>query len=166
MKRLTAKDATERKMLQDTPTPNFYAFSCENPLLEDEDLNDVVPIRTPPIPEARSSKNIQQHQQPTPGNSCLNNMDALALTNRRCELVELSNLLGFGSGEGFGADKTFMNYLGHGHHQQDLCLMQKNCVLDVLLNNATASGLFYGHLMPNKSDFLMNTRYWSGGPTH
>ena len=166
MKRLTTKDTATRKMLQDTPTPDFYALSCENPLLEDDDLNTAGPILSvTPIQDIRISRNIQQHQEPTPGNTYLKNIDALALANRRCGIVGLGNLLVFSPGEGLCGNNTFVNpHLGH--YQQDLCSMQRNCVLDVLLNNANSSGLFHGHLMPNKADFLSNTRYWNGDPTH
>jgi hypothetical protein len=151
MKRLTAKDAAARKMLQDTPTPNFYVLSYETPVPEqDDDLSAAGPIFTPTIeaPEVRriSKNDIQQHQQSTPGNAnTIHNMGALALlANRRCGvLVGRSNHLGFGLGEGFGGNNnTFMNhYLGR--HQQDLRHLQRNSVLDtlVLLNNANSSGL-------------------------
>ena len=138
MKRLTVKDTATRKTLQDTPTPNFYALSCENPLPEDDDVKAAGSIRPANIePEVRRSHFQEQHQ-PT-RTTYLDDLETLALANRCCGVVGLGKLLGLGQSHGVGGSNAF--FLNHLGHHQDLCMIQ-NSFLNSLLLNANSSALF------------------------
>lgn len=142
MKRLTVKDTATRKTLQDTPAPNFYALSCENPLPKDKDINAPGTI-LPAIcvePEVTRS-NFQPQYEPTES-TYLDDLERLALANRCCGVVQLGKLLGLGSGQGSsigGSNAFFLNHLLS--HQQDLYMIQ-NGFLNSLLLNANSSALF------------------------
>jgi hypothetical protein len=138
MKRLTVKDTATRKTLQDTPTPNFYALSCENPLPEDEDNKAAGSIRPANIEPEVSRSNFQEQHQAT-HTTYLDDLETLALANRCCGVVGLGKLLGFGAGQGVGGGNPF--FLNHLGHHQDLCMIQ-NSFLNSLLLNANSSALF------------------------